>query len=56
MLYSRIIFPASKLATYELSKKFVEQPNFELHHIYRALEVIANEQEYIQAEVYKKTN
>ena len=30
LIYGRIIFPSSKLATNELSKKFIEQPNFEL--------------------------
>lgn len=55
LIYGRIIFPASKLATNELSKKFLEQPNFELHHIYRALEVIAKETEFIQSEVYKNS-
>ncbi len=33
----------------------MEQPNFELQHIYRALEVIANETEFIEAEVYKNS-
>ena len=55
LLYGRIIFPASKLATQELSKKFIEQPNFELHHIYRALEVISKENEFIQAKLYKNS-
>lgn len=55
LLYGRIIFPASKLATNELSKNFIEQPNFELHHIYRALEVISKENEFIQSELYKNS-
>lgn len=55
LLYGRIIFPASKLATKELSKKFIEQPNFELHDIYRALEVISRENEFIQSELYKNS-
>ena len=55
LLYGRIIFPSSKLATYNLSQKFIEQPNFELQHIYRALEVIAKENEFIQAELYKNS-
>ena len=55
LLYGRIIFPLSKLAAYNLSKKFIEQPNFELQHIYRALEVIAKENEFIQAELYKNS-
>lgn len=55
LLYGRIIYPSSKLATYNLSKKFIEQPNFELQHIYRALEVIARENEFIQSELYKNS-
>lgn len=55
LIYSRIIYPASKLATYELSKKFVEQPTFELHHIYRALEIITKENNFIQSELYKNS-
>lgn len=55
LIYGRIIFPTSKLATYELSRKFIEQPNFELHDIYRALEVISKENEYIQSELYKNS-
>lgn len=55
LLYGRIIYPSSKLTTYNVSKKFIEQPNFELQHIYRALEVIAKENEFIQAELYKNS-
>lgn len=55
LIYGRIIFPASKLATNELSKNFLEQPNFELHHIYRALEIISKETDFIQSEVYKNS-
>ncbi len=49
LIYGRVIFPSSKLATYELSKKFIEQPNFDLHQIYRALEVLAKESDFIQS-------
>ena len=55
LIYSRIIYPSSKLATFELSKKYIEQPNFELHDIYRALEVIAKETDFIQAELYRNS-
>lgn len=51
LIYGRIIFPSSKLATNELSRKFIEQPNFELQNIYRALEVINKENDFIQAEL-----
>lgn len=55
LIYSRVIYPSSKLKTLELSKNFLEQPNFELQHIYRALEIIAKESDFIQAEVYKNS-
>lgn len=55
LIYGRIIFPSSKLATNELSKKFIEQPNFELQHMYRALEVINKENDFIQSELYKNS-
>lgn len=55
LLYARILYPSSKLATFELAKRFIEQPKFELHHIYRALDVIAKETDYIQSQLYKNT-
>lgn len=55
LIYGRIIYPSSKLATFALSKKFLEQPNFELHQIYRALEIISHETDYIQAQLYNNS-
>jgi len=55
LIYGRIIFPSSKLSTFELSKDFIEPPNFEIQHIYRALGVIAKETDFIQAELYKNS-
>lgn len=55
LIYSRIIYPSSKLKTFELSKNFLEQPNFELHDIYRALETISKESDFIQSELYKNS-
>lgn len=55
LVYGRIIFPSSKLATNESSKKFLEQPKFKLQHIYRALEIIAKENDFIQSELYKNS-
>jgi transposase len=52
LVYARILFPASKLATSELAAKFIEQPNFELQHIYRALDVIEEEMDFIQSSIY----
>ncbi|MCR4947527.1 MAG: IS1634 family transposase, partial [Treponema sp.] len=55
LIYSRIIYPDSKLATFELSKKFIEQPDFDLHQIYRALDVLCKESELIQSTVYENS-
>ena len=53
LVYSRILSPGSKLSTMEYSETLPERPGFELHHIYRALEVIAKETDYIQSQLYK---
>jgi len=55
LIYGRILFPASKLATYEQSKKFLEQPDFEVHQIYRALDVLGEETNYVQSELYRRS-
>jgi len=55
LIYGRILFPLSKLATFEESKKFIEQPNFKLHQIYRALEYLAKETDLIQSALYENS-
>ena len=55
LIYTRIIEPSSKLSSFEAAKKFIEQPNYELHDIYRSLEVISKKTEFIEAEVYKNS-
>ncbi len=55
LIYSRILFPASKLKTLELSKKFLEQPNFDYQHIERALPILCKESDFIQSELYKNS-
>ena len=55
LIYGRVIFPSSKLATFQLSKKFIEQPNFDLHQIYRALELLAKETDFIQSSLYESS-
>lgn len=56
LVYSRIIFPASKLKTLELSKRFLEQPNFDYQHIERALPIICENIDFIQSQLYKNSN
>lgn len=55
LVYGRILYPSSKLSCLEQSKKLIEQPDFELQHIYRALSVLAEDSDYVQAQLYKNS-
>lgn len=55
LIYSRIIYPSSKLSTFEDSKNFIEQPTFELHDIYRSLDVLAEKCDTIQEFLYENS-
>ena len=55
LIYGRILHPSSKIETYEFSKTLLEQPNFDSHQIYRALEIISKEDNFIQEQLYKNS-
>lgn len=55
LVYGRILFPKSKLGTMEEARTLLEQPNFQLHDVYRALDVLAKENKYIQAQLYRNS-
>lgn len=55
LIYTRILFPSSKKSSFEEAKLFIEKPSFELHDIYRALSVIADESDYIQSRLFKNS-
>lgn len=55
LVYSRIIAPGSKLSSLKSAQRFLEQPKCELHQVYRALEVIAKENDFFQSELYKNS-
>ena len=55
LVFSRIISPGSKLSSLESARRFLEQPKCELHQVYRALEVIAKENDFFQSELYKNS-
>lgn len=55
LVYSRIIYPSSKLKTLDLSKKFIEYPTFSYNDLLRSLEIISKENNFIQAELYKNS-
>ena len=55
LLYGRILEPCSKKATFAYSKSLLEKPNFEEHHVYRALDVLCEESDFIQQQLYKNS-
>lgn len=55
LLYTRILFPSSKKSSFEDSKRFIEKPSFELHDVYRALSILAEESDYIQSRLFKNS-
>lgn len=55
LVCSRIIAPGSKRSSLEEANGFVEQPKCSLHQIYRALEVIAKENDFFQSQLYKNS-
>ena len=55
LVYSRIIFPSSKLKTYELSKNFIETPKYNLENIYRGLTYLCSNLDYIQKKLYNNS-
>lgn len=55
LLYTRILYPGSKLSSMEDAKRFIEQPVSDIHQVYRALSLLAEESDNIQAAVYKNS-
>lgn len=56
LVYTRILSPHSKRSSYAAAQKFLERPDYQLHDIYRALSVLAEECDFIQAEAYRNSN
>ena len=56
LVYNRILDPRSKLSAYKAAQSYLETPTYELHDVYRALSVLAEESDFIQAEVFKNSN
>lgn len=55
-IFSRILAPSSKLGSYSYCRTLLEPPRYELHDIYRALSVMAEESDFIQEELYRNSN
>ena len=55
LVYTRILYPGSKRSSLEDAGKFFEQPECTLEQVYRALSLLAEEFNEIQADVYKRS-
>ena len=55
LVYTRILYPGSKRSSLEDAGKFFEQPGCTLEQVYRALSLLAEEFNEIQADVYKRS-
>ena len=56
LIYTRILEPSSKRSSFKVASEFLEKPSYELHDVYRALDVLGSECDLIQAEVYKNSH
>ena len=56
LIFARIIWPSSKLSTYEQSKKFIGNYDFDLQHVYRTLTYLAKEIDHIQKDLFNYSN
>ena len=56
LIYARILEPSSKRSSFKVASEFLEKPSYELHDVYRALDVLGSECDLIQSEVYKNSH
>lgn len=55
LISTRIIAPSSKLSSYDYAFNFLEEPSFDLAHVYRSLDVLSKHSEQIQSLVYSNS-
>lgn len=56
LVYTRILEPGSKRASYRAAMDYLERPSYKEHDVYRALDVLAEECDFIQSEAFKNSN
>ena len=56
LVFSRIIWPSSKLSTFEQSRKFIGNYDFDLQHVYRSLSYLSKEIDNVQKELFDNSN
>lgn len=55
LVIGRILFPCSKTSTYQKAKSMVKPPRFAEHDMFRALSLLSNHIDDIQAQVYRNS-
>ncbi len=55
LIYTRILYPSSKLNSFKQAKNFLEKPKFDSHQIYRGLSILAEESDFIESSFYKSS-
>lgn len=55
LIYLRVLHPTSKKGTFEHSKDLLEASHFQSHQIYRALNVLAEQSDFIEEKMYKNS-
>lgn len=55
LIYARILSPSSKKSSFDFASTLLEKRKYELHDVYRALDIIEKESDFIQAELYKNS-
>ena len=56
LVYARILDPGSKRSSLEYGRSLLEPPTYELHDIYRALDILQKESAFIQTSLYNSNS
>lgn len=56
LIFARVLEPSSKRSSFKTASEFLEKPSYGLHDVYRALDVLGTECDFIQSEVYKNSH
>ena len=56
LIFTKVIYPGKNNFSLKLSQMFLEKPGCELHQVYRALEILAKENDFFQSLLYKNSD
>ena len=56
LVYARILNPSSKKSSYSYCQSLMEMPKYSLDNVYDALQILADESDYIQSDLYRNSN